>query len=79
MDMYLDDIVIYSDTLEAYVQHVKTVIDILRKERFYLSWRKLKFLCKDMKVLGHIIDDGGIRMDPAKVDTVLAWKVPMNH
>jgi Reverse transcriptase (RNA-dependent DNA polymerase) len=78
MDVYLDVIVIYSDSLEDHVQHVKTVIDILRKEKFYLSRRKLKFLEKELKVLGHIINDDGIRMDPAKVDSVLAWKVPTN-
>ncbi|PIL32366.1 hypothetical protein GSI_05612 [Ganoderma sinense ZZ0214-1] len=32
-----------------------------------------------MKILGRIVDDQGIRMDPEKVDNVLSWKVPMNH
>ena len=30
MDVYLDDIVVYSDTLEEHVEHVKTVIEILQ-------------------------------------------------
>lgn len=55
MDVYLDDIIIYSDTLSA---------------------TKLHFLAREMKVLGRIIDDQGIRMDPNKVDSVLNWKVP---
>jgi RNase H-like domain found in reverse transcriptase/Integrase zinc binding domain len=55
------------------------VIDILKKENFYLSRRKLRFLEKELKVLGHIIDNDGIRMDPTKVDGVLAWKVPTNR
>jgi len=42
LDIYLDDIIIYTDTL---------------------SEKKIKFLCKEMKVLGRIIDDNGIRMD----------------
>jgi Reverse transcriptase (RNA-dependent DNA polymerase) len=78
MDVYLDDIVIYSDSLEEHVQHVKMVIDILEKEKFYLSRRKLRFLERELKVLGHIIDNDRIQMDLTKVDGVLAWKVPMN-
>ena len=76
LDVYLDDIVIYSDTLEDHIEHVKTAIDILRKEELYLSSSKLHFLGQEMKVLGRIIDDQGIRMDPEKVDSVLHWKVP---
>jgi hypothetical protein len=79
MDVYLDDIIVYSDTLEEHVEHVKIVIDLLTKEKLYLSKRKLQFLCKELKVLGHVIDVDSIRMDPAKVDNVLAWKVPMNR
>lgn len=37
MDVYLDDIVIYSDTLEQHVKDVKIVLDILSKEKLYLS------------------------------------------
>ena len=79
MDVYLDDIVVYSDTLEEHVEHMKTVIEILQREKLYLSETKLRFLCKEMKILGRIIDDEGIRMDPDKVDTVINWKTPTNH
>ncbi|KAJ2980416.1 hypothetical protein NUW54_g11009 [Trametes sanguinea] len=78
MDVYLDDIAIYSDTLEDHKRHVKKVIDILMREKLYLSASKLHFLCEEMKVLGRIVDSQGIRMDPDKVDSVLNWKVPTN-
>ena len=76
MDVYLDDIVIYSDTLTEHIDHVKAVIDILKKETLYLSLSKLHFLCQEMKILGRIVDVEGMRMDPSKVDSVLAWKAP---
>ncbi|THH28476.1 hypothetical protein EUX98_g5724 [Antrodiella citrinella] len=76
MDVYLDDIVIYSDTLEEHIQHVKIILDILKKEQLYLSATKLKFLASEVKVLGRIVDGQDIRMDPDKVDSVLNWKVP---
>ncbi|KAG9221453.1 hypothetical protein CCMSSC00406_0010144 [Pleurotus cornucopiae] len=79
MDVYLDDIIIYSDTLEEHIQHVKTVIDVLTREKLYLSEKKLHFLEKDLKVLGHVVDDSGIRMDPHKVDAVVNWKTPTNR
>ncbi|KAJ3511636.1 hypothetical protein NLJ89_g3978 [Agrocybe chaxingu] len=79
MDVYLDDIVIYSDTLEEHIQHVLTILDVLRREKFYLSAGKLDFLSKRVKILGRIVDDDGIQMDPHKVDALIRWKVPTNR
>lgn len=44
-----------------------------------LSEKKLKFLCDEVKILGRVVDDNGIRMDPEKVDRVLHWKTPTNR
>lgn len=79
MDAYLDDIVIYSDTLEDHIKHVEKVLEILEKEKFYLSANKLDFLCKRVKILGRIVDEDGIQMDPHKVDALLNWKTPTNR
>jgi hypothetical protein len=74
--VYLDDIVIFLNTLEEHIEHVKLVIDILGCEKFYLGHKKLHFLQEELKILGHIVDKDGICMDPDKVDSVLNWKVP---
>lgn len=79
MDIYLDDIIVYSDTLAEHVKHVKLIIDILTREKLYLSKKKLHFLEPELKILGRIVDDNGIRMDPVKVDSVINWKVPTNR
>ena len=79
MDIYLDDIVIYSNTLKEHREHVKIVLDILEREKLYLSGSKIHFLQQNLKLLGRIIDDNGIRMDSDKVDSVLNWKVPTNR
>ena len=79
MDVYLDDIVIYSDTLKEHVIHAKIVLDILRREKLYLSLKKVQFLCKELHILGRVIDDEGIRMDPDKVDALIKWKTPTNR
>ena len=79
MDIYMDDIVVYSNTLNDHVQHVKLVIDILRREKLYLSCSKLFFVQPVLRLLGRVIDDQGIRMDLDKVNSVLNWKVPTNR
>lgn len=76
MDVYLDDIVIYSDSTESHVKHVKLVIDTLRENNFYLGADKLQFFKAELNILGHIIDDAGIRLDPHKVDKIVNWKTP---
>ena len=79
MDIYLDDIVVYSSTLDDHVKHVKLVLDVLGREKLYLSKSKLHFVQPELKILGRVIDNQGIRMDSAKVDSVVNWKVPTNR
>ncbi|SJL14216.1 uncharacterized protein ARMOST_17672 [Armillaria ostoyae] len=78
IDVYLDDIIVYSNTLKDHMEHVKLIIDILKKEKFYLEENKVHFLAKELKVLGRIVDHHGIRMDPEKVDAILKWPTPTN-
>ena len=52
MDIFLDDIIIYSDSLDDHVTHVKLVLDILKREKLYLSRSKLHFMPPEMKLLG---------------------------
>ena len=79
MDVYLDDIVIYSDSLDQHVKDVKIILDILKREKLYLSKNKLRFIAPEIDLLGRIIDDNGIRMDPNKVNCVVNWKTPTNR
>ena len=78
LDVYLDDIMVYSDTVSDHVEHCKTVLDILLWEKLYPSKSKIRFLASELKLLGRIIDDRGIRMDPDKVDSVINWKTTTN-
>ena len=51
LDIYLDDIVIYSDSLDEHERHVKIVLDILKREKLYLSRQKLHFIQPELKLL----------------------------
>lgn len=56
MNVYLDDIVINSNTLDEYIQHVRIMLDVMKRERLCLGESKLRTLCKEMKILGRVID-----------------------
>jgi hypothetical protein len=76
IDVYLDNIIIYSDSVEEHVKRIKTMIDTLRNNQFYLGEHKLQFFKHELTILGHVIDDTGIRLDLHKVDKVINWKTP---
>ncbi|KZT19601.1 DNA/RNA polymerase [Neolentinus lepideus HHB14362 ss-1] len=73
LNVYLDNIIIYTDTLTKHVQVVKMVADMLGKEQLFLGEKKVHFLCKEIKILSHIVDDKGIHMNPSK--TPMNWDV----
>ena len=79
VDIYLNDIINYSNTLEEHVKHVKLILDLLKKEELYLSCSKLQFIQPEMKLLGRVINDQGICMDTEKVDSVMSWKMPTDR
>ena len=73
---YLDDILIYSDTLEEHRLHVKLVLESLQRAGLYIKPEKCEFHTQRTKYLGLIISSEGISMDPEKVETVLKWEQP---
>jgi hypothetical protein len=78
MDVYLDDIMIYSDSLKDHIKHVRTVFKILREQKLFLNPKKMQFLAPELHMLGHRITDQGIKMDPYKVDSIAKWPTPTN-
>lgn len=70
---YIDDILIYSDTLEEHRHHVRTVLQSLEEAGQYLKPEKCEFQVQQTKYLGLIILSEGMSMDPATVATVKEW------
>ncbi|KAK7570621.1 hypothetical protein V3481_007378 [Fusarium oxysporum f. sp. vasinfectum] len=73
---YLDDILIYSRTREEHIEHLKAVLQKLRDAGLFANPAKCEFLVPETKFLGLIVGRDGIRMDPAKIETVKNWKTP---
>ena len=76
MVVYLDDIVIYSDTLEEHVMHLKKVFKILRDNQLYVKREKCEFAQPKVHFLGHVISQGELRMDEEKVKAIRDWEAP---
>ncbi|XP_039038705.1 uncharacterized protein LOC120176331 [Hibiscus syriacus] len=74
--VYLDDIVIYSKTLEEHVEHLKQVFLVLRENELFVKEEKCSFAKTEVPFLGHIIGGGKIWMDRDKVRAIDEWQVP---
>lgn len=74
--VFLDDILIYSPTWEAHIQHLKEVLLQLRKHQFYLKSSKCSFAQTTLEYLGHIISQEGVATDSTKTAAILNWPTP---
>ena len=76
--VYLDDILIFSETEEEHEQHVRAVLDILRQHQFYAKASKCKFFLREVEYLGHVVGADGIRIAEERLAVVKDWPVPTN-
>ena len=76
--VYLDDILIFADDPATHDHLVRRVLEILRQHKFYLKPEKCSFGQPTVDYLGHVIGNGEVRMDPAKVLAVREWPGPRN-
>lgn len=75
---YLDDIIIWSQTVTEHVKNVQTVLEALRKASLFCSPKKTSLFCTEIDFLGHHISTNGIEADASKVKRILDWPVPQN-
>ncbi|KAL3499013.1 hypothetical protein ACH5RR_041745 [Cinchona calisaya] len=74
--VYLDDIVIYSRTLEEHIQHLRKVFSVLKENQLFVKKEKCAFAEQEVPFLGHIVGRGQIRMDVSKIQAIVEWKPP---
>ncbi|GJV75460.1 reverse transcriptase domain-containing protein [Tanacetum coccineum] len=74
--VFIDDILIYSKSEEEHEVHLKTILDLLKKEKLYAKNFKCEFWLKEVQFLRHVVNRDGIHMDPSKVESVKNWKIP---
>ncbi len=74
--VFLDDILIYSRTLDEHCQHVRFALQTLRKHNFYAKISKCEFFKKSITYLGHLITERGVQIDPSRTEKVKLWPIP---
>ena len=74
--VYLDDIVIWSKTIDVHLQNVTTILNVLRENKLYCNPKKTKLFCTEIRFLGHRISSAGIEADEGKADKVTNWLIP---
>jgi hypothetical protein len=74
--VYFGDILIYSSNQEQHLQHVREVLGVLRKEKFYASPTKCSFLKDSVLFLGYVVSKDGLAVDESKVAAVRDWPIP---
>ena len=76
--VFLDDILIFSKTLEEHEQHVRQVLQVLQKEKLYAKESKCELFKTEVEFLGHLVGRDGVRMMEDKVKAISEWPIPQN-
>lgn len=76
--VFMDDILIYSSTLEEHRVLLRKVLEILRKHQFFAKLSKCSFAQQTIEYLGHCISAQGVATEPSKIKAVQQWPVPKN-
>ncbi|GJU68419.1 putative reverse transcriptase domain-containing protein [Tanacetum coccineum] len=81
--VFIDDILIYSKSKQEHEEHLKIILELLKKEELYAKFSKCEFWLPKVQFLGHVIDNKGIHafiflfhVDPAKIESVKDWASP---
>jgi hypothetical protein len=74
--VFIDDILVYSETEEEHKKHLRLVLEKLRANHLYAKFSKCEFWLTEVAFLGHVISIRGVSVDSGKVKDVLNWKPP---
>ncbi|GJU24574.1 putative reverse transcriptase domain-containing protein [Tanacetum coccineum] len=74
--VFIDDILIYSKNKQEHEEHLKLILELLKKEELYAKFSKCEFWIPKVQFLGHVIDSEGIHVDPAKIESIKDWTSP---
>nr|GEV07951.1 putative reverse transcriptase domain-containing protein [Tanacetum cinerariifolium] len=74
--VFIDDIIIYSKDKKEHEEHLKAILELLKKEELNAKFLKCEFWISKVQFLRHVIDNRGIHVDPAKIEYIKDWASP---
>ena len=74
--VFVDDILVYSKSEEEHEEHLRIVLETLRREQLYAGLDKSEFRLQSIPFLGHIVSGEGISVDSKKIEAVRDWPTP---
>lgn len=73
--VFFDDILVYIPSTEAHCEHLTEVLLLLHSHQFFVKLTKCSFCSTTVEYLGHLITDGLLKADPAKLEAMTAWPI----
>lgn len=74
--VYMDDIIIYSSSLQQHLDDIAKILETLRESNLKVQCDKSNFLRKEVEFLGHLVTVDGVKPNPGKVEAVRSWPLP---
>ena len=72
--VFVNDILIYSQSEEEHENHLPIVLQALRDHQLYAKFSKCEFWLTEVKFLGHVVSASGVLVGPKKVEAVMIWE-----
>ncbi|GBG59791.1 hypothetical protein CBR_g54895 [Chara braunii] len=76
VEVYLDDILVFSKTLQEHQGHLRQVLEKLREASFKINPKKCEWAKTQVLYLGHVLDGDGIKPEDSKIATIRDWSSP---
>jgi len=74
--VYFDDIFIYSKSLHEHIDHLKSILTILRVNSLFANKEKCTFYVDSVVFLGFVVNKNGVHVDPTKIKAIQEWPTP---
>src|ERR1044071_9222862 len=74
--VFIDDILVYSKNRTDYEEYLRLVLELLRQEQLYAKFSKCDFWLGEVQFLGHVVNELGIHVNPAKIEAIKGWEAP---
>ncbi|GBG65156.1 hypothetical protein CBR_g49952 [Chara braunii] len=74
--VYLDDILVFSKTLDEHQGHLRQVLEKLREANFKINAKKCDWAKTQVLYLGHVLDGDGVKPEDSKIAAIRDWPTP---